>query len=183
MGYVPSLLTFLLMVVSGWVRRQQLIVIDFLQAENRMLKERIRFTDPERALLARRAKAVDRKALLELETIVSPRYADAVASAAGGAEMGLQQAPWPRSAWNHAQNLGLSLAHGAGESEVGIHADSGGAGEPAAHGGLWYRRQRIEGERNRTGTTARKVHPLVDVSEGALEGICRQRLLQRLTGQ
>jgi putative transposase len=77
MGTVPPLLTFLLMVVSGWVHRHQLIVIEFLQAENRMLKERlrgkrIRFTDAERTLLARKAKAVGRKALLELDTIVSP---------------------------------------------------------------------------------------------------------------
>ena len=74
---MPPLLTFLLMVVSGWVHRHQLIVIEFLQAENRMLKERlrgklIRFTDAERTLLARKAKAVGRKALLELDTIVSP---------------------------------------------------------------------------------------------------------------
>ena len=77
MGSVPPLLAFLLMIVSGWVHRQQLIVIEFLQAENRMLKQRlrgkrIRFTDDERALLARKAKAVGRKALLELDTIVSP---------------------------------------------------------------------------------------------------------------
>ena len=77
MGSVPSLLTFLLMVVSGWVHRHQLIVIEFLQAENRMLRarlrgKRIRFTEEERALLARKAKAVGRKALLELDTIVSP---------------------------------------------------------------------------------------------------------------
>jgi putative transposase len=77
MGSVPPLLTFLLMVVSGWVHRRQLIVIEFLQAESRRLQERlrgkcIRFTDAERALLARKAKAVGRKALLELETIVSP---------------------------------------------------------------------------------------------------------------
>ena len=56
MGSVPPLLTFVLMVVSGWVHRQQLIVIEYLQAENRSLKERlrgkrIRFTDAERALL------------------------------------------------------------------------------------------------------------------------------------
>src|ERR1700675_3284159 len=77
MGSVPPLLTFLLMVVSGWVHRQQLIVIEYLQAENRLLKERlrgkrIRFTDAERAHLARKAKSVGRKALLELDTIVSP---------------------------------------------------------------------------------------------------------------
>jgi putative transposase len=65
------------MVVSGWVYRHRLIVIEFLQAENRLLKERlhgkrIRFTDAERALLARKAKVGGRKALLKLDTIVSP---------------------------------------------------------------------------------------------------------------
>ena len=77
MGSVPPLFSFLLLIAAGWVHRHQLIVIEFLQAENRLLKDqlrgkRIRFTDAERALLARKAKAVGRKALLELETIVSP---------------------------------------------------------------------------------------------------------------
>jgi putative transposase len=77
MGSVPPLLSFLLMIAAGWVHRHQLIVIEFLQAENRLLKDRlrgrrIRFTDAERALLARKAKAVGRKALLELDTLVSP---------------------------------------------------------------------------------------------------------------
>ena len=77
MGPVPPLFSFLLMVAASWVNRHQLIVIEFLQAENRLLKKRlrgkrIRFTDAERALLARKAKAVGRKALLELDTIVSP---------------------------------------------------------------------------------------------------------------
>jgi putative transposase len=77
MGSVPPLLTFLLMTVSGWVHRRQLMVIEFLKAENRMLKERlrgkrIRFTDAERALLATKAKAVGRKDLLGLDSIVSP---------------------------------------------------------------------------------------------------------------
>ena len=30
------------MIVSGWVHRHQLIIIEFLQAENRLLKERLR---------------------------------------------------------------------------------------------------------------------------------------------
>ena len=56
--------------------QHQLTVIEFLQAENRLIKEklggkRLRFTDAERALLARKAKAVGRKALLELDTNVS----------------------------------------------------------------------------------------------------------------
>lgn len=73
MGSVPPQLTFLLMVVSGWVHRRQLIFIEFLQAENRLLKERlrgkrIRFTDAERALLARKARAVCRTR--QLATVV-----------------------------------------------------------------------------------------------------------------
>jgi putative transposase len=77
MGSVPLLITFLLMTVSGWVHRRQLMVIEFLQVGNRLLKarlsdERIRFTDAERALLARKAKAAGRKALLALDTLVSP---------------------------------------------------------------------------------------------------------------
>ena len=79
MRSAPPLLSFLLMIVSGWVHRHQLIVIEFLQAENRLLKEtlrgkRIRFTDAERALLARKAKAVGRKALLELDTLLIAAY-------------------------------------------------------------------------------------------------------------
>src|SRR6476661_3591281 len=77
MGSVPPLLTYLVLIVSGWVQRRQLLVIEFLQAENRLLKarlsgKRMRFTDAERALLARKAKAVRRKALRELDTLVSP---------------------------------------------------------------------------------------------------------------
>jgi len=94
------------MVVSGWVHRRQLIVIELLQAENRMVKERlrgkrIRFTDSERALLARKAKAVGRKALLELDDRIA-RYPDALASATGRREVGLQQAAKPGATRNHA---------------------------------------------------------------------------------
>ena len=58
---MPSALAFLLMIFAGWVNRRQLIVIEFLQAENRLLKNRlrgrqIRFTDAERALLSRKAR-------------------------------------------------------------------------------------------------------------------------------
>jgi putative transposase len=77
MGSVPLLLSFLFLISDGWVHRHQPIIVEFLQAENRLLKDRlrgkrIRFTDVERALLVRKAKAVGRRPLLELETIVSP---------------------------------------------------------------------------------------------------------------
>jgi hypothetical protein len=38
----PPLLSFLLMIVSGWAHRHQLIVIEFLQAEDQFLKRQVR---------------------------------------------------------------------------------------------------------------------------------------------
>jgi len=67
----------LLMMFAGWVNRHQLDVIEYLQEENRLLKKRLggrrlRFTDSERRRLARKAYAVGRKVLQELETLVTP---------------------------------------------------------------------------------------------------------------
>ena len=67
------------MILAGWVNRQQLQIIEYLEAENRVLRERlgvrrIRFTDAERRRLARKAYAIGRKALFvgALLFIVSP---------------------------------------------------------------------------------------------------------------
>ena len=37
----PPLLSFLLLMLSGWVHRRQLVVIEFLQTENKILKEKL----------------------------------------------------------------------------------------------------------------------------------------------
>ena len=73
----PLPLRLLLLMFAGWLNRHQVAVIEYLQEENRLLKERlggqrIRFTDTERPRLARRAHALGRKALNELETLVTP---------------------------------------------------------------------------------------------------------------
>jgi putative transposase len=67
----------LLLIFAGWVNRHQLDVIEYLQVENRVLKERmggrrLRFTDAERRRLARKAQALGREVLNELETLVTP---------------------------------------------------------------------------------------------------------------
>jgi hypothetical protein len=55
---------------AGWVNRHQLDVIEYLK--ERLGGRRIRFTDAERCRLARKAHALGRKALNELETLVTP---------------------------------------------------------------------------------------------------------------
>jgi putative transposase len=70
-------LKFLILMFGGWISRRQLDVIEYLREENRVLKERLggkrlRFTDAERRRLARRAQALGRKVLNELDTLVTP---------------------------------------------------------------------------------------------------------------
>jgi hypothetical protein len=54
-------LQFLLLVFAGWVNRRQREVVEYLQEENRVLREqvgnrRLRFTDAQRRRLAARAE-------------------------------------------------------------------------------------------------------------------------------
>jgi putative transposase len=74
---LPRPVQVLLLMLVGWINHHQLDVIEYLQEENRVLKERIggrrlRFTDAERRPLARKAQALGRKVLNELETLVTP---------------------------------------------------------------------------------------------------------------
>ncbi len=63
--------------MAGWITRQQDAVIDYLREENRVLKEqigrrRLRLTDTQRRRLAVRGKAIGRRALTEVASLVTP---------------------------------------------------------------------------------------------------------------
>src|SRR5690606_7431195 len=65
------------LIFAGWVNRAQQDVIDYLQEENRALREqlggkRLRFTDVQRRRLAQRAQKLGRRKLIELGTLVTP---------------------------------------------------------------------------------------------------------------
>ena len=67
----------LLISLAGWLNQQQQDVIDYLQEENRVLREqlggkRLRFNDEQRRRLAVRAKKLGWRMLHELTTIVTP---------------------------------------------------------------------------------------------------------------
>ena len=73
MAASTTLLRFLLLLVADWLQRHQAATIDYLKAENRMLRERlggrsIIFADAERRRLAEKVRALGRKALRELGT-------------------------------------------------------------------------------------------------------------------
>jgi len=69
-------LPFLLVCCAGWMNRHQQVVIDYLQEEIRVLNEQLgkrpRFNDDQRRRLAVKGKAVGRKNLLRLASIVTP---------------------------------------------------------------------------------------------------------------
>jgi transposase InsO family protein len=68
---------FLVVALAGWINQEQREVIDYLQTENRVLREqlgarRLRFTDDQRVRLAAKAKHLRRPVLQDIGTIVSP---------------------------------------------------------------------------------------------------------------
>ena len=68
---------FLLLVLAGWVNRQQQDVIDYLQEENRVLRaglrgKRLRLADDERRRLAVKAQALGREALAQIASVATP---------------------------------------------------------------------------------------------------------------
>ena len=73
----PHVFQFLVVAVAGWINQQQCDVIDYLQEENRVLREplgpgRLRFTDAQRRRLAAQAKRLGRRVLRDLHTLVTP---------------------------------------------------------------------------------------------------------------
>ena len=70
-------LQFLILIFAGWVNRSQQDVIEYLLEENRVFREqlggkRLLFTDGQRRRLAAKAKAIGRKGLFEIGTLVTP---------------------------------------------------------------------------------------------------------------
>ncbi len=63
--------------MAGWITRQQDAVVEYLREENRVLKQqlgrkRLRLTDAQRRRLAVRGKAIGRRALAEVASLVTP---------------------------------------------------------------------------------------------------------------
>ncbi len=68
---------FLLLVLAGWVNRQQQDVIDYLREENRVLRaglrgKRLRLSDDDRRRLAVKAQALGREALAQIASVATP---------------------------------------------------------------------------------------------------------------
>ena len=94
MAASTTLLQFLLMLVAGWLQRRQAATIDYLKAENRMLRERlggrrIIFTDAERRQLATEGEGAGTHGAARALHDRHARYTTSLAPGAGGTEVDL----------------------------------------------------------------------------------------------
>jgi hypothetical protein len=104
--------TFLALLVAGmgcWLERQAAAQIEYLKAENRLLRSRlgrrrIVFTDAERSTLATLAKEIRNKGASSPRSPRFSCYAFALASGTGRTEMDVSGTPaaWPGryATWN-----------------------------------------------------------------------------------
>ena len=74
---MPTQLSFLVLTVAGWMNRRHQAALQYVMAENRVLREqlggrRLRFTDRQRRRLAVKGRAVGRKALHDLACVAAP---------------------------------------------------------------------------------------------------------------
>src|SRR3954462_9633391 len=68
---------FLVIAIAGWMNHRQLLVIEYLREENRVLREqlgdrRLRFNDDQRRRLTVRAKGLGRRLLTQVASLVTP---------------------------------------------------------------------------------------------------------------
>jgi putative transposase len=100
-------LQFMIFLVASWLARQQGEAIEYLRAENRVLRDRLgpkrlRFTDAERRLLAERGRPLGRKRLAEVASLATPEtilrwYREKVAAKYDGSRARPGAAGRPRS--------------------------------------------------------------------------------------
>ena len=68
---------FPILLIASWIGRRQGEAIEYLRAENRVLRarlghKRLRFGDSERRLLAQKGKPLGRKLLAEMASLATP---------------------------------------------------------------------------------------------------------------
>ncbi len=126
---------FLLLVLAGWVNRQQQDVIDYLREENRVLRaglrgKRLRLSDDDRRRLAAKAKALGREALAQVASIATPPtllrwYRNLIAAKYDGSK---NRSPGRPKAAKDIAELIVRIAHE--NRGVGLHTPAGRSQEP-----------------------------------------------------
>ena len=118
-------LTFLLLLVSDWVNRQQEAVIDYLLEENRILRaahasRRLRLTDDQRRRLAVKGGVLGRPPPGGCVRDRDTRHDPAVVPEARRSEIRRFPGATPGSPVHQARHCCACGTHGEGESDLGV---------------------------------------------------------------
>src|SRR5262245_9341755 len=166
MDTAPSPLAFILLLLSGWVNRQQQAVIDYLLEENRILRAergslRLRLTDDQRRRPAVKGKALGRRRLGDITGIVTLDtiirwYRRPVAKKYAGSKKRVPP---------HQAGDGRPRGpHGARQPNLGLHANPWCAEEPRLRRRLQHDQGYPQGPRHRASTGAPHEDGLENVS-------------------
>src|SRR5712692_7021388 len=158
-------LRFVLVALAGWINQHQRNVIDYLQEENRALREqlgpgRMRFTDAQRRRLAAKAKILGRRVLRDFATIVTP---DTLLA-------------WHRiliakkydGSTRRGRDPSVNRADGYGQPRLGLHADPRSPGEPRSRSLPRHDRHHPPQTRPGAGARAREEDDLDRIPEDAV---------------
>ena len=120
---------FVLIAVAGWMNQRQLQAMDFFKEEKRVLRQlgerRLRLTDDQRRRLAAKAKALGRKMLQEVATIVTRANVAGLASETDRGEVRRERQAEAGAAAQSPGTGGTGGPHGSGKSELGLPAHPG----------------------------------------------------------
>ena len=166
--------------LAGWVDEQQQDVIDYLQEENRVLRDqlgnkRLRLSDEQRRRLAVKAKKLGRKALSEVASLVTPDTL--LASKVDRPQVRRQPTPQCRTASCDASDSRTGRSLSAGKQHLGLYPDSRSAGQPRSPGGTQHNCQNTQATRLRARAGAAQEDELAAVPAGSLGSFGRRRLL------
>ena len=130
-------LRFVLIGLAGWVNEQQQDVIDYLQEENRVLRDqlgnkRLRLSDEQRRRLAVKAKKLGREALSRGGLPCHAGHSAGLASKVDRPQVRRQPTPQCRTASCDASDSRTGRSLGAGKQHLGQRCcmDRGGNGIP-----------------------------------------------------
>ncbi len=185
LGPVNTLhLQFLISIVAGWVNRGQQEIIEYLQEENRVLRQqlgakRLLFTDVQRRRLAAKAQKIGRKGLFEIGTLVTPDtllrwYRRLIAKKYDGSQA--RRAGRPKTA---AEIERLILRMARDNPPLGLHPNPRRTPQSRSRDRAQHDQADPPRERVRPRPTAEEGDVMGDLPEGSLESDCGHGLLQR----
>ena len=174
MKFVLQPWQLLLLILAGWINHREQDVIEYLRAENRVLREklgkkRILLNDDQRRRLAVKGKILGRKMLEQMATIVTPdtilRWHRELVAAKWDYSRRRKKIGRPPAS---AEVVELVLRMARENPSLGLRSHPGRAGQPRPPDLRYLRRQHPESPWHRSGTGSKATIDMEELPPGPL---------------